>query len=99
MITINLERLRFLDANMSGSNIEHGIVRDVPYVILMRMGNGEVIEIMTIGSTSVEECGGRDFVVVRLISPKITTTHWECLIFEDMLLLEDGQEPCTRRTL
>ena len=39
---------------MSGSNVEHGVVRDVPYAILMRMRNGKVVEVMTIGFTSIE---------------------------------------------
>ena len=60
---------------MSGLNVVHGIVKEVPYVILMRMGNGKVVEIMTIGSTSIEECGGREFAAVRLANPKITKTH------------------------
>ena len=60
---------------MSGSNVEHGVVKDILYVILLRMGNGEVIEIMTMESTFVEECGGSDFMPVRMTSPKITKTH------------------------
>ena len=48
---------------------------------------------MIMGPTSIEECGRRDFVAVRLISPKITKTHQEHFIFKDMLLLEDIQEP------
>ena len=47
---------------MSGDNIERGVVKDLLYVILLRMGNGEVMEILTMGSTSVERCDGGDFV-------------------------------------
>ena len=60
---------------MSGDNIERGVMKDLLYVILLRMGNGEVIEILTIGSTSVERCDGKDFAAMRMISPKITKTH------------------------
>ena len=78
---------------MSGDNIECGIVKDLLYVILLRMGNGEVIEILTMGLTSVERCDGKDFVAMRAISPKITKTHMEHQIFEDMMPMEDVCEP------
>ena len=80
---VHRERLRFLDTTTSESNVKHGIVRDVPCVILMQMGNGEVVEVMTIESTSVEECGRREFVVVRFVNSKMTKTHQEHIIFED----------------
>ena len=60
---------------MSGSNVEHGIVKEVHYVILMQMGNGKVGEIMTIGSTSIEKCRQREFAAVRLTNPKATKIH------------------------
>ena len=66
---------------MSRPNVEYGIAKEVPYVILMKMGNGEIMDVMTIGATSIEECGGREFAAVRLINPKITNTQWEHIIF------------------
>ena len=45
----------------------------------------EVIKIMTMGSTSVERCDGKDFVAMRMIAPKITKTLREHQIFEDMM--------------
>ena len=74
---------------MNGSNIKHEVVRDIPYVILLRMGDGEVIKIMTMGLTYVEEYGGKEFVVFRMMSPKITKTHKDHQIFEDMMPMED----------
>ena len=59
----------------------------------MSMGNGEVVEVMTIGSTFAEECGGREFVAVRLMNPKITKTHQEHIIFEDILPVLEIQKP------
>ena len=93
MTTITLKRIRFVNITMSGSNAQQGAVEEVPYVILMRMGNGEIVEVMTIGSTSIEECGGTELVAVGLINPKITNTHKEHFIFEDMLPLVDMREP------
>ena len=49
---------------MNRSNIDHGIVEEVSYVLLMRMGNRVVVELMIIGTTSIEECGGRELAVV-----------------------------------
>ena len=63
------------EKTMSGDNIERGILKDLPNVILLRIGNGEVIEILTMGSTSVERCDRKDFVAIRMICPKITKTH------------------------
>ena len=60
---------------MSRANIEHGIVKDLVYIILLRMGNGQVIEILTMVSTLVERCEGKDFMAMRIISPKITKTY------------------------
>ena len=57
------------------------------------MGNGEVVEVMTIGSTSIEECGGREFVAIRFMNPKITKNQKEHVIFEDMLHLVDFWDP------
>ena len=74
-IMTTFKRLRVADVPMSGSNVEHAIVKDVPYVILMRMDNGKVVEIMAIGPASIEEGGGRELVAVRLTNPKITKTH------------------------
>ena len=62
-------------------------------MILLRMGNGEVIEIMTMGSTLVERYEGKDFVAMRMIALKITKTHQEHQIFEDMIPMEDVREP------
>ena len=59
----------------------------------MRMGNGKLVEVMTIESTSIEECGGRAFATVRLANPKITKTHKENAIIEDTLPLVDVTEP------
>ena len=78
---------------MSGDNIERGIVKDLLCMILLRMGNGEVIEIMTMGSTSVEKYKGKDFVAMRMVAPIITRTHQEHQIFEDMMPMEDIREP------
>ena len=49
-------------------------------------------QVMNIGSTSIEELGGREFVVVRLMNPRITKIHEEHVIFEDMLSLVDVRE-------
>ena len=73
---------------MSGLNVE-GIVRNAPYI----MGDGDLIEIMTVGLTSVEKCGEREVVAVRIMSPKITKTHQEHAVFEDMMPMEDVCEP------
>ena len=78
---------------MNGGNIERGIVKDLLYMILLRMGNGEVIEILIMGSTSVERCDGKDFVAMRMIAPKIMKTHREHQIFEDMMPMEDVCKP------
>ena len=78
---------------MSGDNIERGIIKDLLYMILLRMGNGDVIEIMTMGLTLVERCEGKDFVAMRMIALKITKTHQEHQIFEDMIPMEDVREP------
>ena len=45
------------------------------------------------GSMSVERCDGKDSAVMRMISPKITKTHQEHQIFEDMMPMEDVHEP------
>ena len=50
------------------------------------MGNGEVVEVMTIRTTSIGECGGRELMVVRFMNPNITKTHKEDFIFEEWLL-------------
>ena len=73
---------------MSGLNIEE-IVRNVSYIILMQIGDREVIEIMTIGLTSVEKCGETEVVAVRMMSPKTMKIHQEHVVFEDMMPLED----------
>ena len=43
---------------MTGANVEYVVVRDVPYVVFMRVGNGEVVEIMSMGAVSIEDVGG-----------------------------------------
>ena len=81
------------EKTMSGDNIEHGILKDLLYVILLRMGNGEVIKILTMGSTSVERCDRKDFVAMRMITPKITKTHQEHQTFKGMMPMKDVREP------
>ena len=78
---------------MSGDGIERGVVKDLLYMILLRTGDGKVIEIMTMGSTSVERWDGKDFVAMRMIAPTITRTHQEHQMFEDKLPMEDVREP------
>ena len=68
-------------------------MQEVTYVPFMRMGNGEAVEVMNIITTSIEEYGGREFVAVRLIKSKISKTHKEHFIFEEMLPLVDTREP------
>ena len=60
---------------MNGSNVEHEIVTEVLYVILMRMRNGDAVEVMAIGSTSIEECEGKKFVAVKLMNSRIKKTY------------------------
>ena len=47
------------EKTMSGDDIEHGIVKDLFYVILLRMGNGEVIEILTMDRHRWRDAMGR----------------------------------------
>ena len=83
---------------MTGLNVG-GIVRNVPYVILMRLGDGELVEIRAVGSTSVERCREGNMVAIRMMSPKITRTHQEDIVFEDMMPLEMLGNYGMRRTL
>ena len=77
---------------MSESNIEQGILKEVPYVILVRVENGEVVEIMTVGTISIEQCEGREPAAMTLMNPKITKTHKKHFMFEDMLPLVDMRD-------
>ena len=65
-------RLRFSGNAMDGVL---GVVKDIHYVSLMRMGNGELMEIITLVSTSIEEHEGRLLAAVRIFNPSITNTH------------------------
>ena len=64
-------------------------MEEIPSAILMRMGNGQLVDIMTVMRISVEEFDGREFVAVRLINPDILEMHKEPTVFEDMLSLVD----------
>ena len=78
---------------MSIFNIEHRFAKKVPYIILMRIGNGEVVEIMIIETPSIKECREREFAAMRLMNPNIMKKNYnEHFIFEDMLSLVDMQE-------
>ena len=59
---------------MSRGDVKHGVVKKLPYISFMRMGNREIFEIMSIRTTSIEECGGREFTIVWLMNPKIMET-------------------------
>ena len=64
-------------------------MEEIPYAIFMRMGNEQLVDIMTVMRISVEEFDGREFVAVRLINPDIMKMHKEPTVFEDMLSLAD----------
>ena len=57
------------------------------------MENGEVVKMMAIGSTSIEECEGSEFAAMRLMNPKIIKRSKEHVMFEDMLRLVDMRKP------
>ena len=83
---------------MNGLNVE-GIVSNVTYIILMILGDGELVEIRGVGSPSVERCGEGDVVVVRMMTPNITKAHEEHAIFEDVMPLEDIREPLCKEDM
>ena len=78
---------------MSQGNGEYGAVKGIPYAILINMEKGEVVEIMTLGTKSIEECGGREFAAERFSNPQITKTHKEQFVFDDRLPLVDMKGP------